>query len=435
MGGFLSTTYNCPVTDKYGSSWMKGDLSITVDGSGNGSFSIKMTNDWGGTGNCTGSLVLYINGTKMHDLYYNGSYTPSASANTNPSWTTGFPIRNNSSMSGTFSVGSASSFTVHYAVCRSQSAVTYSNSNRLTDGTASVWGSYAFTFTRTTWSNIGTGSVTITDNGNNSYTVSGTKGGAGTNNAVNGATLYWASGKNSAGNWDYSYQSFTTGSSKTVSFTPTSAASRTVAGAVVTDGVYNDTDTGWITKSIKQYRDPSAPGKPTLDSSSYRNGRLTIKQNWKYVWSEASNGTDSCPVLGYRIRIYRNGSLITGFSAGSNSVLVKNSGTNEYVDRSGKADCAIILDPVSFGFVPGDTIQIGIYSYAQNGAGTWLYNGGGVDVAQVLSDSSTVQNSGVMRVRPSGSWKEGVVSIKVNNAWKEAEVVYTKVSGAWKEST
>lgn len=447
MGGFLSTTYNCPVTDYYGSDWMKGDLSITVDGSGNGSFSLKMTNNWGGTGKCSGSLVLYINGTKMHDLYYNASYTPSASSGTNPSWTTGFPIQNNSSMSGTFSVGSAASFTVHYAVCRSQSAVTYSNSNRLTDGTASVYGTYAFTFTRTTWTDAAKGSLTLTDHGDNSFTIQAGAGTAGTNNAILG--LYNLDYRyNSADSWtNWYYETNSNGNdtasnkavSKRIYFTPTNAnANRTVYYRAYWDAVQvagEDNPHTSTSSTVKQYRDPGAPGKPTLDSSSYRNGRLTIKQNWKYVWSEASNGTDSCPVLGYRIRIYRNGSPITGFSAGSNSVLVKNSGTNEYVDRSGKADCAIILDPVSFGFVPGDTIQIGIYSYAQNGAGTWLYNGGGVGAAQVLSDSSTVQNSGVMRVRPSGSWKEGVVSIKVNNTWKEAEVVYTKVSGAWKEST
>lgn len=422
MGGFLSTTYNCPVTDYYGSDWMKGDLSITVDGSGNGSFSLKMTNNWGGTGKCSGSLVLYINGTKMHDLYYNASYTPSASSGTNPSWTTGFPIQNNSSMSGTFSVGTAASFTVHYAVCRSQSAVTYSNSNRLTDGTASVYGTYAFTFTRTTWSDISKGTVSITDNGNNTFKISGTSGSGGTNNATTGWSL------------DYGYDTnYGTAASNGTSYNLAgTAASRVVYARCTTTATRGSSAVATTSKTIYRYAAPGDVGKPALSTSSFRNGRLTVKQNWTYTWTAASAGTTNSPVLGYRIRMYKNGSLVKGITAGSGSNISKGTGTNEYLDRSGSTNCSITFNPVSFGFEPGDTIYIGVFAWAANGAGSTLWSGGGS--THVTSDVTTVQNSGIMRVRPAGSWKEGVVSVKVDDKWIEADVVQIKADGKWKES-
>lgn len=428
---YTSTSKTVSVTDYAygGGSWATISLAVTISAAGAVSYTISCNHSSEGQWQYKG-LIATLNGyTIANNSYYSSAKECEADFGKGSR----FPINDNSSYSGT--AGTVTGGSVSYELklnCQSDGDVHGWSGSTTTNykGTTE-----SGTISRNYWTDIGTGTVSITDNGNNSYTVSGGMGSAGTNNAINGATLYWASGKDSTGNWDYSTQSFSTGSSKTVSFTPTSAATRTVAGAVVTDGVHNDTDTGWITKSIKQYKDPGAPGKPVLDASSYRNGRLTIKQNWKYTWTAGTDGTGSCPVLGYRIRIYKNGSLLTGFSASSNSVLIKNSGTNEYVDRAGKTDCTIIIDPVSFGFVPGDTIQIGIYAYAQNGAGWWLYNGGGLGTAQVCSDTSTVQNSGIMRVKPAGSWKEGVVWVKVNNTWVEAEVVYTKVSNVWKEST
>lgn len=424
MGGYLSTSNTYTIKDYYGNDWVQASLAVTVDSAGRGSWTLTMTNDRGGNHWHYLGLYLSIAGSVIYNKYYQTNNV--------------FPTGHNTSASGAFST-SAASFNVDLRLCTMQDG---NVGNRWTDGTAARSNE---TFTRTTWTDAAKGSLTLTDNGDNSFTIQAGAGTAGTNNAILG--LYNLDYRyNSADSWtNWYYETNSNGNdtasnkavSKKISFTPTNAnANRTVyyraywnaAQVAGEDNPHTSTSS-----TVKQYRAPGAPGKPTLDSSSYRNGRLTIKQNWKYTWTAGTDGTGSCPVLGYRIRIYKNGSLVKGFSAGTNSVLIKNSGTNEYVDRAGKTNCTIILNPVSFGFVPGDTIQIGIYSYAQNGAGTWLYSGGGS--VQVTSDTSTVQNSGVMRVRPSGSWKEGVVSIKVNNTWKEAEVVYTKVSGAWKEST
>jgi hypothetical protein len=40
-----------------------------------------------------------------------------------------------------------------------------------------------------------------------------------------------------------------------------------------------------------------------------------------------------------------------------------------------------------------------------------------------------------VHVKVNNTWREGVVWIKVNSQWKEAEIVKTRVSGTWREST
>ena len=104
-----------------------------------------------------------------------------------------------------------------------------------------------------------------------------------------------------------------------------------------------------------------------------------------------------------------------------------------YLDRE-STSCTVTFDPIDFGFAPGDTVQLGIYSYTKNGAGTQLFNGNGASSAEVRSDISTVQNAGIVRIKVGGSWKEGQVYVKVSGEWKEAQSVSTKVNGTWKES-
>ena len=286
---------------------------------------------------------------------------------------------------------------------------------------------------------IGTGSCSVTDHYNNSYTASGTRGAAGTNNAVNGAKLLYGLGTSSG---SYSTKDFTsdstTASSGAISFTPTTAATRTVYAAVTTDGVHNDTDTGWKSFSVKQYLAPNNPTSVTLDSSSLKNNRLTIKQGWKYTWSGASQINDSCPIKGYRYCLEKkNGTSWTKVAlkdSSGNAISGKLSSSNEYDTTSTNAT----FDPAKTGLVAGDVVRFSVKAFTKYGNandGTILPNG-----SYATSSESTIQNAGVMRVKPTSSsgWKEGVVWVKVkkNNVvqWVEADIVQVKTSSGWKES-
>lgn len=293
---------------------------------------------------------------------------------------------------------------------------------------------------------IGTGTVDdIIDNYNNSYTVEVTRGAARTYNKVNGALLYWTHTKDSKGNWSYSKasnsESFsTTSHSKTISFTPSTAATREVAGAVVTDGEHNDTDSGWVTANIKQYVAPSSPGSPTV---SYNKSRLTIKEPWTFTWAAATRANSSSPVKGYRIRIFRKrgtGSWTTiDFHDAAGNKLTSGTSDKTYDQDGGSTNSFTLSNPALY-FLPGDKVQVKINSYTKYGntnTGARLYNN-----TQGVSPVWTVLNAGVMRVRPTSTSgvKEGVVWVKVLKngvaQWVEADIVKTKTSSTvWSEST
>ena len=401
MGGYLSTSNTYTIRDYYGNDWAQASLAVTVDSAGNGSWTLTMTNDEGGGHWHYLGLYLSIAGSVIYNKYYTTNNV--------------FPTGHNKSASGTFST-SAASFNVDLRLCTMQNG---NVGNRWTDGTAARSNQ---TFTRATWSDISKGTVSITDNGNNTFKISGTSGSGGTNNATTGWSLAYG--------YDTNYgNAASNGSSYSLAGT---AASRVVYAKCTTTATRGSSAVATTSKTIYRYAAPGDVGKPALSTSSFRNGRLTVKQNWTYTWTAASAGTVNSPVLGYRIRMYKNGSLVKGITAGSGSNISKGTGTNEYLDRSGSTNCSITFNPVSFGFEPGDTIYIGVFAWAANGAGSTLWSGGGS--THVVSDTTTVQNSGIMRVRPAGSWKEGVVSVKVDGKWIEADVVQIKADGKWKES-
>ena len=305
--------------------------------------------------------------------------------------------------------------------------------------------------------NIGTGTVDeVKDNYNNSYTVKVTRGAARTYNKVNGALLYWAHTKNANGTWSYSKASnseefSTTSHSKTISFTPSTAAEREVVGCVVTDGEHNDTDSGWRPSPPLKVRQYLAPPTPSSNPSiSYNKSRLTIKEPWTISWGAATKVNDSCPIKGYRIRIYRKrgtGSWTAiDFHDASNNKLTASTTLSTgstvvaYTRNGGSTTTFVLSNPAKY-FQAGDKVKIMVSAYTRfgkNNDGTILINDNNV----ATSAEYTVLNAGVMRVRPTSTSgvKEGVVWVKVlkNGAaqWVEADIVKTKTSSTtWSEST
>lgn len=287
---------------------------------------------------------------------------------------------------------------------------------------------------------VGTGTCTITDNGNNTFTLNGTKGANGTNNTATGPTLSWGY-TNSYGS------SFTNGATMALSIATPANATRTVYAKSVTGATYGSSKTATASLAVKQYVAPSAPGKPTI--SPFSKSKLTVKEHWLVDWQEATATNTSSPVKGYRIRIYKKAkgetsfSTIPFYSKTSGQLLSSDSGSGVnryYYDRTvydgsgNKRDKPMPLYPDIQDIEPGDTIKIGIYSYSVDAQGNKYFNGGGGPTAQVFSDEYVVQNNGILRVKVEGTYREGQVFVKVAGTWKEADIVHTKVAGAWKES-
>lgn len=115
------------------------------------------------------------------------------------------------------------------------------------------------------------------------------------------------------------------------------------------------------------YYNPGAPGKPVL---SYDQTEPIPKAKLTASWLAASTG--STAVAGYRIRLYKNGTEVA-------MIDTENTGISYTFDSF-----------ESYGFVPGDVAQVGIYSYSKDWAGNKHFNGGGSGSAQVYSNTLTI---------------------------------------------
>lgn len=397
---------NYGVYGDYKKVWYQFAITVTISAAGAVSYSITSTNNvsaikgWSG---CQTSAWIEINGTTVLSADQYGS---------------GFPRDNNSTKSGSAGTTSSGSVTIKTKIIPGSDYT----------GWPDAWNASLLTSTvsRNYWTdNTAGGAPTITDSGNNNFSITGKSGTAGTSNSITETKLQYKIG---GGSW-------TTDGDNSYSGTVTANTAYTARTRYKCS--YGGDSSGYLysaesSKTIYFYKAPGNVGTPALTAASFKNGRLTVKQNWTYTWAAASAGSTASPVQGYRIRMYKNGSLVKGITAGSGSNISKGTGTNEYLDRAGSTNCSITFNPVSFGFEPGDTVYIGVFAWATNGAGSVLWSGGGS--THVTSATTTVQNSGIMRVRPAGSWKEGVVSVKVDNKWIEADVVQIKADGKWKES-
>ena len=269
--------------------------------------------------------------------------------------------------------------------------------------------------------------LTITDNGNNTCTISGSLGSDGTNNGITGSTLYYTTnGLQPNGGSSYTTAINVLSPTRTYSRTfniPETCS--TIWAVTYCSFSYNSTNTGHQNKSVKYYKAPGDPGKPVI---SYTKSRLTIKEPWTISWDAAQAGNSNSPVAGYRIRLYKNG-LPIDIKNSSGTVVSATVGADKYYDMSGTS---YVINPIDHGILPGDNISIALFAYAINGAGTRLWSGNGENA--VISDVYTIQNAGVMRPLVNNKYVEGVVWACIPDSttdskikWVEADIVKTAI--------
>ena len=138
---------------------------------------------------------------------------------------------------------------------------------------------------------VGTPSVSITDNGNNTFSISATKGSNGTNNTAKGVGGISYSFDNS--NW-------TSGSSGSVS------VNKTVYGRAYTTGTYNNSGYASTSKAIKYY---SKPGTPTVTISDDGSGTVTIST------TKGSDGSNNAATTVTDIQYSFDNSTWTNYSS------------------------------------------------------------------------------------------------------------------------
>lgn len=256
----------------------------------------------------------------------------------------------------------------------------------------------------------GTPTISILDNGNNSFTLKISKGSNGDGNPATGYEAQYTTNSTWTG--------CSNGDTKSVGSDCTAKLKARTLGEH-----YNS---AWVETSayIKYYGNPSNPGKPTL--SSKKEGKPTLKEDLTFRWTAASAGSSHAPIRGYRIRLKVNGSF---YDLDPNS-------DNDYIDTGNTNTYWTIPQSIKDTLKVKDTIQLSIYAYSTNGVGTPIFNGGGTTGAQVLSDIYTISSNGVVRVNVPGlGYKSGVVYVKdTSGNWKEAQGVFANSGGSWKES-
>jgi hypothetical protein len=292
-----------------------------------------------------------------------------------------------------------------------------------TSDTATVSGNY--------YSSVKAGTVEIIDNGNNTFTIRGTKGANGNNNPAKALVLTYG--------YDVETNNTTTytadGTVISLDIADSTKDTRTVYARCKTTATYGNDTYAYTDKKIVQYVAPKAPGVPSLTDSSYKNGRLTIKLPWTFSWSYARKTNNSSPIAGYRLRLYKNNTNIPLRDISGKQLSTILSGS-DYVYDTESTSCTFRVDPVVHGLKPGDDIKFTICAYTKNDLDTKIFHKGKGEASDAVESSTdTVQNAGVVRIKvPERGYVEGQVWIKTSDAWVEAETVNIKTKDGWEES-
>lgn len=447
MGGYITTSQTYYVTDYYGTRYQQGTLEITVDIYGTLTWKLTMNNGKDGAPDGQGRAVgIYL---EIADNIIYNSYTEYSSSS-DSRWDD-FPTGNDTSASGYFAV-SSSSFNVTLGISCMQGGVDK-------NGTTGY-----YTFYRNYWDNITNSPYApeIIDNGNNSFYLKGYKALGGHENPVKSDIMRWtilSDTNNNIWGWlvgsDGQYftmemptDPYTSGPYylKDYGTYPKTRGTRDVALEVESWGSRGDwVVNGYTYVGIKQYFAPTMPGIPELSDNSYDNNRLTTRKNWTFTWAPSSQLGYS-GVSGYRLRLFRirtfgNGTEENGTIPirDSNGTIISSSYTDPETNvtdiwyDTGSTNTSFTIDPVAYGFVPGDLVRLEIFAYSLNGINEQLFSGdSSIPAASV---NYLVQNAGIVRVKANDGWKEGQVCVYNGGSWKEATAVYVRDNNEWKEST
>ena len=250
----------------------------------------------------------------------------------------------------------------------------------------------------------------ITDNGNNTITIDYDYG----SNLTGGTGYLYIKKGDSVSNSDNGYSKSITKSTDTTtkvtvsldsisSITKSSIKNKQTIAARFYQ--YNSSIlkySGLKTKEVYYYKAPDALTGITY-STNNKYGKYTPTSKITFKWTKPSSGCD-----GYRIRIWRNGSQI------------KINGDSYIYDRAGGDNVSYTIDCTALGIKAGDKVQIGLYAYVTNGAGTKLWSGSGINETY----------SGAITIVPD---KNFIAHAKISGKWKKVELMHAKIGSTFYE--
>lgn len=256
----------------------------------------------------------------------------------------------------------------------------------------------------------GAPTITVTDIGDNTFSISAEKGTAGNSNGTESITGYQYSLDNK--NWS-------NGSSGSIT------EAGTIYGRAYTDGAYWDSDYGTGSATVKYYHKPSVRPTPKIEFTK----KPTLKSNFTISWGEGSQyGEESYNAIkGYRIELFKD------------SQIIKLGTSENYIEVTDANSVSFNIIDKEFDIKVGDSIHATLRIWSENGEKNpkRLY----YDYSNpAISNYVTIVNMGVVWLRiknadGNDTWVEGQVWSRDSLTWNECTGLFMRDSSTWKEST
>ena len=450
MANFLDTTKEYIVKDISNTNntyWVQAKAEITITTAGKVSWKLTMTNDYeehSGRGKGRATLLYFrIGDTKVICNSSGSSKYYSYEDSTDSRWKT-FPTGHNSSASGSFTLPDISSSEIEVVL-------------RVACMTSDIDSSTkeVFTFERDYWTSVKAGKAHITDNHNNTFSISWEDAIPGRNNEVVEQKCFYQIGTNALVEVrnQNSIINLPAGISQGTSYVQVSAYTAAI-GEIITEEILSATQVAHIAHYCAPCNAPTVVGKPFITPLADNRVNLTAKHPWLF-WFPVGEWTNKVsPIAGYRLqlKVDNNSAYFSGTVKENTPIntILNASGTAYYCDVTDDSLDGvymeapdpykewiwhyILIDPTTIKvndqpLKGGMNVVMQVKPYAKNGVGSKLLAENYMMTAETL-----VHGSGTVRVKKDGntdSWDECQVWIKLEDntdSWIEADGIHVKVA-------
>ena len=402
--------------------WTQAQIRITVSPAGKVTYTLNMTNDKGEAHGRAVKLYLKIDDTVCYNDFF--SYSSGGDAR----WST-FPTGNNSSVTNSFSLSDNNTAVVEVTLGVTCGSMIPDHETRAT-----------FSIYRYDVSEHPT--VRVSSNGDNNIKIECICKSEIAKKPLTDFTVYYTtdgtdpSTKYGMGRYYSSKQDIEKIlNGGNVTFLVTQY--RKCRVRVYLECVYGSLAEVILTEStgeatVPYFVAPGVPGVPALVQPDITAGeRFTVRKPWTFSWAAAAAANTDSPIVGYRIRLYKDGKKIA-IKDSSGTVLSTAASSGDILYDCDTPATSIVIDPILHGFKAGNVVNLSINSYTRYGVG----NKGSILIApnEVFSTNYTVESAGAVHLKTGTGWSECPVLVYDGTDWQEAESIKIKTGTGWAEA-
>lgn len=252
------------------------------------------------------------------------------------------------------------------------------------------------------WNNVGATTITITDNGNNTFSLSGSTPSNTLNNTIQKCEIYYTTNGSTPSMTNGTKIIAATSSSTPFNFVIAIKSGVTVKAKSYTIATHNTAESTVSTRAIVYYGPPAQVQNVKLNYT----GKFTKNSNAYFSWNASSGAA------GYWIYLEVKKKQLTWASE----------------EDLGNTTAYTLTAEDKANLDVGDIVTATITAYRLDGTGAQI------PANSTVSPQYVVQNAAILNCKINGVWKACTPWIKVNGVWKQATGAFTKVNGSWKAS-